>query len=470
MNKSVDPNALLAAAQKSAKLKPRQAGSDQAKLVKNLKRLETIIQFDARARTCNSLRELYYHAANSTGAKVGARQVMVLEYSKAATIKAISGIASVDGKSSAISWLETQLGKLWREKPVEAVSVCANLQMQQETGKKWALPHLVMTGTDVEDTRIVLAYFSDQPFSQNMLPMAEHFTRSISHCARQFQPSKVSLGKWLNKKMLLGVSVLITAAMFIPVPLTVLTPVEIAARDPVVVAAPLAGVIENVLVDPNTQVSVGQLLVRYDARELENNLAYAERQFQVAKSRLHSASQNAFGKGRGKREMAALSAEAQLAQTRVEFARTELEMSEVYATNNGVALFSSSEEWTGKPVATGERLMKIADPGKSKIIFKLSANDASLLHSAQRARVFLNGAPLSPFEATILTRSYDATISSDGVLSYELTGLPREDPDNSDMHLRIGERGAAQIIGPDVSLGYLLFRRPLSALRRYLYF
>ena len=55
----------------------------------------------------------------------------------------------------------------------------------------------------------------------------------------------------------LALAVVVALLAFIPVPLTTLAPVEVTPRDPFVVAAPVAGVVERILVEPGAQVRAG---------------------------------------------------------------------------------------------------------------------------------------------------------------------------------------------------------------------
>ena len=128
----------------------------------------------------------------------------------------------------------------------------------------------------------------------------------------------------------------------------------------------------------------------------------------------------------------------------------------------GVAIFSDSEDWRGKPVQVGERIMVIADPSLIDVTVYLPSDDAVELEAGARAVVFLHVDPLSSIEARITRSSYEATQGPDGALSYVVRaellpghGFPR-----------IGLRGTAKIYAGQVSLAYYLFRKPLAFVRR----
>jgi hypothetical protein len=75
----------------------------------------------------------------------------------------------------------------------------------------------------------------------------------------------------------------------------------------------------------------------------------------------------------------------------------------------------------------------------------------------------LHTEPLSPRAARLVEASYQASISPDGVAAYRLRAKFNEGVELP----RIGLRGTARISGDWVTLGYFLFRRPLSTVREW---
>ena len=135
------------------------------------------------------------------------------------------------------------------------------------------------------------------------------------------------------------------------------------------------------------------------------------------------------------------------------------------AARDGVAVFGDANDWLGKPVVTGERIMLLADPARPGVLIHLPVADAVALEPGAPVRLFLSAHPLSPLSAELLETSYQALLSPEGVASYRLRAgfVPGEDLSAA----RIGLRGTAKIVASRVALGYYLLRRPLARLREW---
>ena len=261
---------------------------------------------------------------------------------------------------------------------------------------------------------------------------------------------------------------LICLAGFVPIPLTVLAPVEVAARDAFMIAAPIEGVIEEVHVSPNTHVKKGELLLSYNALDFKNRSELAIRNMAIASARYKRASQSSFGGGDGRRELAITKTEYELAAEEKSFAEAQLELVEIKSPRDGVILFSSKDDWVGRPVAIGERIMRVADPKLTEFKIKLAVSDSIILNHETTARIFLDSDPLNPLPARITVKSYTAEKTSQEPLAFPLTAQLEDKNGDNNKSPRIGLRGTAQISGEKVPLIFNLFRKPLSAIRQYL--
>jgi hypothetical protein len=151
-------------------------------------------------------------------------------------------------------------------------------------------------------------------------------------------------------------------------------------------------------------------------------------------------------------------------QAEVVYLTELLDKSKLLAPQGGVAIFSSQDDWRGRPVQVGERVMMIADPSLIDVTIYLPPDDAVELEAGAKVDLLLHVDPLSPLDAKIERASYEATPAPDGSLAYVVRarlvpgqGLPR-----------IGLRGTAKIYAGRVSLGYYLLRKPLAFARRSL--
>jgi hypothetical protein len=126
-------------------------------------------------------------------------------------------------------------------------------------------------------------------------------------------------------------------------------------------------------------------------------------------------------------------------------------------------VFTSQDEWRGRTVQVGERVMLIADPSLIDITIYMPPEDAIELEAGAPVDLLLHVDPLSPIKAKIERASYEATQTPEGTLAYIVRAQmePGQLP-------RIGLRGTAKVYGGRVSLGYYLLRKPLAFMRRTL--
>ena len=101
-----------------------------------------------------------------------------------------------------------------------------------------------------------------------------------------------------------------------------------------------------------------------------------------------------------------------------------------------------------------------------EISINLPVADAIVLENGTRVRLFLDADPLKSLEATLTSSSYHARPDDENILSYQVIAQFRS-KEKSGVP-RIGLRGTAQLFGSDVSLGYFLFRKPLSVVRQWI--
>ncbi|MEO1397542.1 MAG: HlyD family secretion protein, partial [Pseudomonadota bacterium] len=186
---------------------------------------------------------------------------------------------------------------------------------------------------------------------------------------------------------------------------------------------------------------------------------------EVAYAKLKTARQNAFGDGLGRKDMAILEAELSLAQSELDFAKLQYSKVIVRASRDGVAVFDKKTDWQGRPVSVGERVIEIADTGHVEAKVDLAVSDAIVLNTGASVRLFLDANPLTPLEGEVTSAGYRAVALEGGAMVFDV----RADlSDGLERLPRIGARGTAQIYGETVSLGFYLFRRPISALRQWM--
>ena len=132
--------------------------------------------------------------------------------------------------------------------------------------------------------------------------------------------------------------------------------------------------------------------------------------------------------------------------------------------HTGIAIIDEVERWKGRPVNTGEAILKVANPDIVKVRILLPVSDAITLQQGTPVKVFLDIDPLHPLHAITEHASYEPVTTPDGTVAYHIIAQLSEHNNPP----RIGLQGSAKIYGEEVSLFYYLFRRPITALRQWL--
>ncbi len=245
-----------------------------------------------------------------------------------------------------------------------------------------------------------------------------------------------------------------------PVRMSALAPMEVVAARPYVVSAPFAGVIRQIAVAPNTMVRQGQPVLVFEDLKVRNELAQAEERLAVARAKVERATSAAFTDAEQAHDIAQLRAEADLAQSDFAYAQDVMAKSQVLAPRDGMVIYSDRRDWEGRAVNVGDPVLQIADPSQVAFHIELPAKEQLRLTRGAPVSVWLDAQPLWALKGRVLSASYQARPTPEGVLSFAVTAQPEGDPP------RIGSRGTAKLYGNWAPLAYSVLRRPIAALRQ----
>ncbi len=262
-----------------------------------------------------------------------------------------------------------------------------------------------------------------------------------------------------RRRIGLGILAAALLAMFVPVQLTVLAPAEIAPRDPLVVRAPLDGVVEAIPVEANSFVEAGTVLARLEDEELSTRLALAEQDLAIAEAEYRQAQQSAMADARAASRLAVLAGGVSQAQAELAHLQELRNRVTLRAERAGLVLIPDRQALLGKPVRLGERLMTVADPAERRILAWLP------LPETAEATLFLNVLATRPLAARVERIEASARVAPAGFLAYRVEAAFVDAAASEIGQARIGRRGTLRLEGERVPLALFLFRRPLAALR-----
>lgn len=432
--------------------------------------LGVLLQIEARALEAQSLQALRFTIVNETHALTPYRQAAMFERDgERLRLVAASGLVSVASDSPFAVWLSRFAQRFPRDGAIHRLDFADASPDDAEGWSEWLPEHLALVPLrdSAGAVSALVMYAAEQPWSDEACDLLARLHATYGYCFASMKKTVQDRWRWLrslfrkrNRWLIAGALVL---SLFIPVRLSVLAPAEVVALNAIAVSAPQDGVVGSFAVAPNARVKAGDLLFSLDDSSLLNRLAVARKALEIAQADAHIAQQRAFDDLKSKADVAVALGRVREKEAELAAVETQAQRVEVRADQDGIAIFADTNDWIGRPVQTGERVMQLAQPEDGGILIWLAVADAINLELDAPVRLFLHTEPLSPRSGRLIEASYQATLSPESVASYKLrarfdegTGLPR-----------IGLRGTARISGDWVLLGYYLFRRPIAHLREW---
>lgn len=257
--------------------------------------------------------------------------------------------------------------------------------------------------------------------------------------------------------------VAIAVALVVPVPLTVLAPAEVTPKDPFVVRAPLDGVIDRLFAQPNQRVAAGAPLFALDSTALASRFALADKNYATAQEEYRQTAQLAVTDDKDRLDMALRKGKLDQSAVERDYTARELARVRVNAPREGVAVFSDPNDWSGKAVSIGEKVMLLADPAHVELTASVPVADNVDVVPGATVTLYPDSSPLAAYEARIDTVAYRAEPTPEGVVAYRVKATFV-----GDARPPLGVRGTARIHGHWVPLAYYLLRRPMATARQWL--
>lgn len=256
----------------------------------------------------------------------------------------------------------------------------------------------------------------------------------------------------------------VAAGWFVKVPLTVLAQAELVSRNPVVVRAPFDGVVGEMRVLPNQRVAAGAPLFDYDRSVLRARLDVARQAVDTAQAELRQAQQQALSDAAWLAQLAPLAGKLEERRAEYRHLSGQFARTQVAAPEAGIVQLDDAAEWVGRPVAAGERVMRIARNDDVELELWIAIDDLVPLAKDAALTMHPNPDPLKAIPARLRMLAWEATPRPDGSLAYRA----RATLDAAGRHgIGIGVKGVARLAGEPVRLGYWVLRRPLAALRQF---
>jgi multidrug resistance efflux pump len=434
-----------------------------------------LAQFSAwllESGACRNRRELRFFLLNRTQRVIGYDRAVFFEYAGGRPrVRGVSGEDAVESTAPSV--------QAWQQ-VAAALEAPADVQVLDDEHAPAAATWSELSGRTeglavlwlpiVVDGRLRAALWIERWQGRRFTPGENRFAESASRGAavawRATAPRRLSRllnGLSRGRAVAIAAVVLIALLVLVPVRLRIVAPCEVVPAEPHLVAAPLGGVIAELLVEPGAVVTPGTLLARYDGRVVQQELRMAEQQVAMIAADLERARAAAFDDPATRAEVALLTARLAQEEARLEIARDRAARLEVTAPVGGTLVFDDPSAWQGRPVQLGERILTIADPERSKLLIRLPVADRLAFDTASPVTVLFDADPAKRVTAELRFVANHAETATDGRSFFRAEGQWA-----GDVRGQLGERGSAVLYGDEVSLGYWLLRRPLGTVRRFL--
>lgn len=438
--------------------------------------LLTLVGLARRAREAANRAELAFMAVNDSHGLAPYRQAVL--WCAPGEVQALSGVVQVEANVPYVQWLQRVCRHLHGPGAQPIRFTAEDLpETERADWSQWLPAHGLCVPVKACDGLVLLA--RDTPWQDRDIALLGEWLDAWGHAwralggrpawtwrrgveaVRQRLHPEPGRTWWKQRPVWWAAATL--AILLLPVRLTVVAPGELVPLDPAVIRAPFDGVVGGFLVKPNESVKAGQALFSFDDATLASRLDVANQALATAEAEYRQASQQALADAKYKAQLVVLAGKIEERRAEATYLRGQLERSRVVAPRDGIALFDDPSEWIGKPVVTGERIMRVAAPGQVEVEAWLPVGDAIPLRAGASATLYLNASPLSPVDASVRYMAHDAVARPDGGYAYRV----RATVDGQTSH-RVGLKGSVKLAGGWVPLAYWVLRRPLATVRQFL--
>lgn len=433
----------------------------------------TLLQLEKQARHAKNQTDLLFTIVNETVRLIKYRQAILWlpGFNGNPSITTISGVDTPDRNAPYIIYAHHLLRHISKNKTdPEQWSAATVPDHLQEGWNEWSFGHVLScplkTPNGIVLGGIILSRDTEWQAAETAL--LTRLTEAYAHALAALQGRRSPGLKVFRQlpKIFIQITLLLLVIFVLdqPVRLSVLAPMEIVPFEPLLVTSPLDSVIDHFFVEPNEKISKGDPLFSLDDTTARNQYLVAQKELAVLETEYHREKQKSFKDAQSRAVLLYMEATMEQKKAGIRYLEELLERSKVVAGQSGIAVFSEVNEWIGKPVAIGEKILTIADPQRVEAAIMLPVADAINLLDGAEILIFMNIAPDQPLQATLRQASYEAVAAENGILAFNL----KASLDKTAPLPRIGLRGTAKIYGEQVSVFYYLMRKPLIALRQFI--
>ena len=440
-----------------------------------LLKLSMLLLLEQRVRDAEK-NELPFIIVNETSRIIPYQQAILWQpqFSGKKQIRSVSGVTAPDPHSPFFLWLKKNLPAMdrslkCRELPVLLAYDQLPVPTQSEW-TKWFSPHIMwipLMGPGKKKTGTLILVRTD-PFQDADTTVMRHISGAFGHALAHENKKKALSGNFwpqMRRKMFFFLLLLTMVLLFfVPIKQFTMAPAEVIPVEPVVIRSPLDGVIKTIFKSPNTMVTRGEPLFELDEIKLVSQRNVASQRLEIAKAELLQAQQMAFNNLEAKAQIAILARKIELEQSEVKYLDALLHRIVVTALRDGLVIFDDPDEWIGRPVEIGQKIILLANPDNIELKISIPVKDAVEFKDYGPVDFFMNISPTLPFKAKVRHISYSTHVTLENTTAYRMWASFLTVPENA----RIGLQGTAKVYGVPTSAGIWILRKPLNMILRWL--
>ncbi|OGS82682.1 MAG: hypothetical protein A2061_09295 [Gallionellales bacterium GWA2_59_43] len=437
--------------------------------------LGSLLQIEQDARQAQSERAVEFIAVNDTCRLLPYRQATLWRsgHDGKPSVRLVSGLADLANDSPFRQWLNRAIAHAMRDDVPGKPRIFEAESLPEEFREGWAewMPRqivVVSLPTPRGDVCGGLWIAVDNSPGEAELALLERLAWAYGQALWAWRPHIPVWVHWREKlneqRQRKRLWLVVLGIALFPMRLTVLAPAEITGKDAKLLGAPMDGVVAQFYVKPNQPVQAGAPLFALDDTVVRNRNEVALKSLAVAQADYLRETQKSFGDDGSKADLAAFNAKFEEKAAEAQYSTDLMNRSTITAPEAGIVVYSDPNDWLGRPVQTGERIVQIADPKRIEISISLPVNDALNLEPGAKVKMYLNASPFDTVEGELTQSSYEPFPVPEGFVAYRLKADPLPGEDTP----RIGLKGTAKVYGGWRPLIYHILRKPISVLRRTL--
>ncbi len=433
--------------------------------------LATLLVLDDEIRRLTNLREFAFFSVNETHRLIPYHTAYLWQKKEFIGTHLImqSGAAELDINAPANLWIKElisfTLEKSSEKNKIHAIDPTKNEIDELKSDWPENLPtHLLWCPFLDKNKKITggLIFFREENFTPPEIKMLSWLISSYQYAWTSLnRPGHIStLQKLKSKPYLIGLGFILLIIILFPVHLTVLGTATVIPLNPVLINAPMQGIIKTIWVNPGDKITKGQVLLSMDKSDLQANVDVDEKNLLLTKTKLRAVINETFTNKGSHEDEPILQSQVAIDQANIDYTNNLLQRADVKSPIDGIVIFDNKEDWLGQPVRTGERILVVADPKYVALKITIPVSENILLEKGDNGEFFTYGA-LNPIPVKITILGYNAIFMPNKILSYQLKA---KFVDLSEAP-QIGTQGTVKLYGKHVPFIYYLLRRPLQTMR-----